>query len=79
VTTRALDAFEVWAIYERPRDYPAGYVVRCWDVGPGGSGGPRPVGFYADDLATARARIPAGLVRLARLPGDDPAILETWL
>jgi hypothetical protein len=69
----------LYTIYERPLDYPSGYVVRMWTVGPGGTIEPSRFADYAPTLDQARACLPDGLYRLEREPGDDPAILETWI
>lgn len=68
----------IWTIYERPQDYPDGYVVRPWIIGRDGI--PHPgAGIQAGDLATARAAIPDGLIRMERADDDEPQILETWI
>lgn len=69
----------MWTIYERPLDYPAGYVVRRWHVLPEGQMQADLAAQYAGTLEEARATIPPGLVRLGRAPADDPSILEVWL
>jgi hypothetical protein len=67
----------IWTIYERPLDFPNGYVLRPWfNVGPGPVGGGA---SFFDDLEAARAAVPAGLFRLPRQDDDDPAVLESWL
>jgi hypothetical protein len=70
-------ALILWTIYERPRDFPEGYVLRSWRTTgewqvPGEAS-------YFGDLEAARAAVPAGLFRLPRQDDDDPAVLETWL
>lgn len=70
----------VWVIYQRPKDYPEGYVLRCqWAM----KGTP---GFKADTIAwyaaspdELRAILPPGLECLGRMADDDGAILETWI
>lgn len=66
-----------WTIYERPLDYPTGYIVRAWIAS---AGNVRPgVGLKAPTLDVARSYVPAGLVRLPRFHGEDPCIVETWI
>lgn len=68
----------MWVVYERPRDFPAHFVVRMHVVGPGGRtrfGEAR----LATTLADARKLVPPGRTRLPRVPADDPVIVETWL
>ncbi len=70
----------MWTIYERPRDHPDGYVARKWDIVPGTSEPvPTMIAFGAPTLEAVRSLLPAGLTRLPRSGGDDPAIVETWL
>lgn len=70
----------VWAIYERPRDFPEHFVVRRWRVLDGRR---HPVPDHLAGLATslekARGMVPTGLTRLAHQPGEDPKIVETWV
>ncbi len=63
----------IWTIYDSPSDYPGKVVVRLFM-----NDTPTKTGYVADSLATARAFIPQGLVRMERHPEDDPTILETW-
>lgn len=72
------DALEMWTIYQRPRDYPCGYVVRRSIIGAGIVRADK-VAIYVKDIHEARAMIPAGKVCLPPDEGDDPVILETWL
>lgn len=67
-----------WVIYAHPRDYPAHYVMRRWDVR--GS-----VLIATDEMALAgslediRKAVPPGLYRLPRFPEDDACIVEVWV
>jgi hypothetical protein len=71
------DDLTIWTIYQAPRDFPEGYVVRPWTIT---RGGPAPgMAFTARSLEDARANVPPGLYRQDRAPDDDPAIVETWL
>jgi hypothetical protein len=67
----------LFTIYERPKDYPNNFVVRRWIIVGG-----QPTGQecqLADTLEESRILIPPGLFNLGRQPGDDPAIVETWV
>jgi hypothetical protein len=65
---------ELFVIYERPRDYPAHFVVRRWI-------GAEPTEDFAiaDTLESARAELPHGLYRIPHQPGEDSVIAETWV
>lgn len=75
--TPALDALDMWVIYERPLDFPTGYVARLWKV----TAVMRPTltAIFAASLEAARAGLPPGLTRVARHPSDEPQIVEVWL
>lgn len=68
----------MWVIYERPRDYPAYYVVRRWEVDAQGARPTQEHSLHAS-LQEAREAIPAGLALLTRSDQDEPQIVETWL
>lgn len=72
------EGLPMWTIYERPRDYPAGFVVRRSVTDPTGCYHDA-AAQYAPDLASARALVPPGLQLLPRFPDDDPVIVEVWL
>lgn len=69
-----------WVIYEKPKDYPSGFVVRRWLISTEGDCGiyPERLALYAASLLEARALVPAGLYCLARSPEDDACIVEVW-
>lgn len=71
----------MWVVYRRPRDLPGvEWCVRRWRARPGFPElQPDALAFPAASLEAARALLPPGLTRLAREPGDDPVIVETWL
>jgi hypothetical protein len=78
------NALAMFVVYDHPIDYPEYWVVRRWIVAPSDDDG-RPVREVMDvvprlalSLAEARALVPRGLYRQARLEGDDPFIAETW-
>lgn len=72
---RDLDLF---TIYERPQDYPEGYVVRRWVAHSNGFSEAREA-WATDTLEHARQLVPDGLYKLEREPNDDPTIVETWI
>lgn len=68
----------IWTVYDHPVDYPEGFIARLHQVTARG-----PVAtehtVKAPTLGEVRARLPAGLARLARDPNDDPKIVENWI
>jgi hypothetical protein len=71
------DDLTVWTIYERPADFPEGFVVRPWTVKRGQS--VPGAAYVARTLEDAREAVPAGLYRMDRDVNDDPRIVETWI
>ena len=65
-------------IYERPDEFPAEYVAQLWLMR---RGAPVMTGMVlrAASLDALREMLPPGLHRLPREPGDEEAIVETWL
>lgn len=70
---------EMFVIYERPRDYPDGYVMRRWEIG--GSVSPRPTDYFitGKTLEEVRRAVPPHCIRLHRHPNDETQIVETWI
>jgi hypothetical protein len=69
----------MWVIYDSPKDARmARFVARKFEIGPG-TVTPTRDAFEGDTLEEMRSLLPPGLHRLAREPGDDPVIVETWL
>jgi hypothetical protein len=72
-------ALAIWTVYARPPSYPDGYIARLHEVAKG-----EPI---ATDKAVAGPALEpireiflkAGLVKLARDPGDEPQIVESWI
>jgi hypothetical protein len=69
----------LWTVYERPADYPGGFVARRHVVDGKGGMVPTPEAFYGGSLDSVRDQLPPGLVMLARQPEDHPHIVEVWL
>jgi hypothetical protein len=70
----------MWTVFDHPRDYPDGYIARCFETG-GGEPDPVPTNFTVmGELPLIRATLEqCGLVCMARSPQDDKNIIETWL
>lgn len=69
-----MNTLNLFVLYKRPLDYPEHFVVRRWE-----NDKPTHDVWLADTLEGARGKLPPGLYRLARDPGDDPVIVETWI
>ena len=70
---------EMWAIYENPSDHPGKYVARKWSVRDGRKEpAPELACIVGATLEDVRSRLPAGMHRMDRMPGDDKVIVETW-
>ena len=70
---------ELFDVYDHPRDYPGHFVVRRRVVRSWGVADPTDDFAFADTLEAVREEVPRGLHRVPRQPGEDPAIVETWL
>ena len=68
-----------WVIFERPRDYPNGFVVRRQVAARCGGIWVDPIAVGVATLEQARAEVPVGSTNMGRFDGDDPAIKETWI
>ena len=68
----------MWVIYAKPSDIPRPFVMRRYLITARGDV-PDMAYVAADTLAEIRAHVPAGCVRMAPFPGDDPVIVEVWL
>jgi hypothetical protein len=70
-------ALSMWTIYDRPKDYPDGYVARRHEASKGGT--VATADTLVGDLAKLRAIFQrAGLFCITRSEEDDPVIVETW-
>lgn len=79
------DAFQMWVVYDHPRDHPDAYVARRWTAV---RGQPLATGdiIKSPDLEWVRRGVRGHLelagispVRLDRQTNDEPQILEVWL
>lgn len=67
----------VWTIFERPLDYPEGFVTRRQRA----TAGRIEVDefkYCSPSLEQARSHVPAGLHCLPRQEGDPPFLVEVW-
>lgn len=75
------DYVELWVIYERPSDFPQGFVVRrqrtlgryadrIWID---------PIAYAFDTLDAAREAVPYGMTNIGRTDGDPVSIKEVWI
>jgi hypothetical protein len=69
--------FEIWVIYEKPKDYPKYFAVRRQRATAGVIVIDKHVQL-TDTLEEARALVPEGLTCLPRFENDDPNIVECW-
>lgn len=74
------DSIHFYVIYERPSDYPGGFVMRGHAVLKDGSHVVRrePVA-WSQDYESVAMYIPNGTVCIPRSEGDDPCIKESWM
>lgn len=64
----------LWVIYFNPKDHPNKYVARLWNFNT-----PTPNHHVADNYDDIISKIPTDLIRIDRMDGDDPCIVEVWL
>jgi hypothetical protein len=65
----------IWVVYDHPSDFPNVFIARCWiDEQPQADFVASPA---IEDVRHVLAS--CGFVKLARMEGDDPVIMETWL
>jgi hypothetical protein len=80
MTTRS-DPLEMWTLYERPADYPQGYVARRWVIGEG-TYAPTSDAFFGatlEEVTDFFDRCYPDLFYLPRQDGDEAQIVGTWL
>lgn len=79
IITRQVEAYSrgalnIWTIYDRPTDFPDGFIARRWE-----SDMPT-TDCITGDLAEMRGAFwQCGLVCITRGDADDPKIVECWL
>ena len=70
-------AIRQFVIYERPADYPDGYVVREWQITPGKAEPGQ--AWTAATLEAARSLLPTGVTLIAGRGQNEPPIVEVWI
>lgn len=76
------DVLTIITLYERPKDYPQGFVLRPTYVRTGGEMRIDPVAFYADSehiCVSFMRTCFRDLVLMDRHPDDEPHIVCGWL
>ena len=72
-------ALTIWTIFDKPKDFPEGYIARRFEVSEGGRT------LATRDTLTGKledirmALEKAGLMKMAREDGDEPQIVENWV
>jgi len=71
-------ALAIWTVYDRPSDYPEGFIARLHEFADGES---NPTGTtMTGTLEQMQAWFErAGLAKISRSPEDEPQIVEVWL
>jgi hypothetical protein len=70
----------MWVVYDHPKDWPEFYVARKWMTGGSPDGTPTDHVIMDRDLENLRRTLwRLHLVKLDRMEGDNPVILETWI
>lgn len=70
----------LWTVYERPADYPEGFVARRHEVLRDETTRPTPDAVFGATIGDVRAKIPRIFgTCVPRSPGDKPQIVESWL
>jgi hypothetical protein len=78
--TGGYSSVPLFAVYERPKDFPCKYVVRLWQINRDIKKTlPTPYCAVKDTLEEARNAMPHNLYRFGRDSSDDPVIIETWI
>ena len=74
------DSLKIWTVIRDPSDLPGvAFCARQWVIAPGGTSTPMETVLVAPTLDALREMLPPGLVKLARSPHDEPAIVESWI
>jgi hypothetical protein len=72
-------ALAIWTVYNRPDDYPDGYIARMSEVARGGEPIATSLTLTGRLYGIRQVLAKAGLVVLPRKPDDEPQIVESWL
>jgi hypothetical protein len=69
-----------WTIYDHPKDYPKGYVLRAGFIVKGSRRMlMSTTAWYAATSAELEALLPGGVIKMGPQDGDDPVILSVWM
>lgn len=73
-----MKTMSIWTIYDKPKDFPTKFVARKFLVS---GDGVKPTDEIetADTLHQIRRKIPQGLARFERSPGDVKSVVESWI
>jgi hypothetical protein len=69
----------IWTVTTGTKDFGTAFVARPLCVGYGGAHHMMSCHLMAPTLEALRERLPPGLTRMDRQPGDDAVIVEVWL
>ena len=71
-------ALAIWTIYDRPRDYPDGFIARLHEVADGETKATDTT--LTGELEEIRKMLwRAGMMKLTRDEQDEPPIVESWV
>jgi hypothetical protein len=71
-------ALAIWTVYDRPKDYPDGYIARLHEAGKGSvTATGKTVTGELEHIRKVFWR--AGLLKLSRQEGDEPQVVESWV
>jgi len=69
----------VWTIYEKPFDYPDGFIARANVSDRNGNMSATTATITGATLEEVRAQLPPGLIMFPRDESDSYVIVESWL
>lgn len=70
----------MWTVYDHPTDFPNDYVAREHILRNDNTHGPTDNFIQSTDLEVIREQLlNMGKTPIARSPGDEPQIIETWI
>jgi hypothetical protein len=72
-------ALAVWTVYDRPDDYPYGFIARMVEVASGGATTSTSLVLTGELAGIRHVLAKARRIRLDRKPDDAPQVVESWL
>ena len=73
------ETLSVWTIFDRPLDYPHGFIARKFNVKKGAVSPTKEI-ILGNDLEVIRNKLASqGLVAIPRSPEDNQSVVETWI